>query len=319
MLISLIICTYNRSDILKISLQSYLKLIVPKGIEVELVIVDNNSKDNTNKTIHSFIEKSPRLDCRYIFEPQQGLSYARNTGYQYAKGDYIAYLDDECTLPPQWLEVAIKTINSYSPAFLGGPYYGKYLPGSSSDWFKESFGDSYILQYNLDDGAMPEGRFISGGNMLIRRDVFDEIGLFDTALGMAGDTLNYGEEQDFQKRYILKKPNEVIWYSTDLFVWHFIRDEKMSIKHLFNEAIIRGRSSARTNNQSLILIRLSPLLLIGSVVRAVFSAIYKFFQSIFFNKPYFSLLYQDYKRGVWRDIGGLWEKVLILRDRLTSK
>lgn len=154
----------------------------------------------------------------YIFEGKQGLSHARNTGYKNSKGEYIAYIDDECVLPEQWLAEAFKRLKDNDPAFLGGSYYGKYLPESSSFWYKESYGDSYILhlQYNLSNAPMIN-RYLSGGNLFIRRDVFKKIGLFDVAFGMRGEIIGYGEEIEFQKHFVKKYPKEVIWYDQCFF------------------------------------------------------------------------------------------------------
>jgi len=305
MLISLVICTYNRVDILKVTLPSYNNLVTPKGVALEVIFINNNSNDETENYVKEFIKYSNKTNItyKYCFERKQGLSYARNKGYQEATGDYIAYLDDECILPVEWLEVAVKHIKAKTPAFLGGPYYGKYLPNVSSKWFKESFGDSYILQYNLPDGPM-NGRYLSGGNLIIRRNVFEKIGLFDTNLGMKGNTINYGEEQDLQKRFISQFPEESILYIADLFVWHLIRREKMTMNFLFKDALIRGFSATKLmNNHSNLKLFSSPFFLLFSVLNTILSYIYNFFISLFSKKSFFTLLYNDYKKGTWRNIG----------------
>ncbi len=307
---SLIICTYNRSDILKATLPSLLDIVIPQNEFLEIIIVDNNSKDATKKIAYDFIDTvgkldTPSLTADYIFEGKQGLSHARNTGYKSAKGKYIAYIDDECILPNSWLQEAYEIINSEAPAFLGGPYLGKYFPGSSSSWYKESFGDSYILQYELENGPM-KNRYISGGNMFIRRDVFEKVGLFDVNLGMSGEKVNYGEEVEFQKRFLNAYPNEIVWYDSKVFVWHCIRDIKMKISFLFKDALIRGKSSAELQQNTSEQLRKAPFHLIFFVIKALLSAIKKFFESIFKREHFFLLLYRDYKNGTWRDIGGAW-------------
>ena len=314
MLITIVICTYNRAEILKTTLPCYTSLIKPSAVKLELIIVDNNSNDETKTIAKGFTTKNKDdfANLVYVFEPKQGLSHARNTGYKHAKGDYIAYIDDECILPINWLEEAINTIKKQNkPAFLGGPYFGKFLPGHTSTWYKESFGDSYILQYKLPDGPMRE-HYLSGGNLIIRKDVFDKIGLFDAALGMSGETINYGEEQDFQKRLRLQYPNEVTWYNSKLFVWHCIRVEKISIYYLYKEALIRGQSSAKTKSYSGLELVISPILLLFFLLRAIGSFTMKFVWSIFSKEHFFSLLHEDYKSRVWRDIGVSEQRVKLL-------
>ncbi len=314
MLISLVVCTYNRADILKITLPSYLTLIIPKDVTVELIIVDNNSKDNTKDIINTFITKNTLdLKIKYLFEEKQGVSYARNTGFKNSKGDYIAYLDDECILPEQWLKIACQIIESDNPAFLGGPYLGKFMPGTRSIWYKESYGDIWLLQQSISNGPI-KGFFLSGGNFFIRRDIFEKTGLFNTKLGMNGETVGYGEEPEFQQRFINKYPNEVTYYHSDLFVWHLIRDEKITIIGRFKDALARGMSQAElaTKPSKALLIK-SPFLLVYHSVKSVLSAIIKFPKSFFSSNHYFTLLHQDYDNNNWAEIGKSyhWSKLLL--------
>jgi glycosyltransferase involved in cell wall biosynthesis len=320
MLITIVICTYNRADILKTTLPCYNALIIPQNVTLEVIIVDNNSSDETPSLVKEFIKSSSsEAVFSYIFEEKQGVSHARNAGYQKASGDYIGYLDDECILPEQWLKVALSTIELHHPAFLGGPYYGKFLPGTTSKWCKESFGDGYIVDFDLPNGPMV-GNYLSEGNMFVRKDVFEKIGLFDTELGMSGGTINYGEGPDFQRRFIEKYPDEVIWYNPRFFVWHLIRDEKISIKYRFKEALIRGQSSAKTKKYSISELLFSPFLLLFFVARAMASFVWKLAQSLFSKEHFFSLLYQDYKRSVWRDIGSaMYRSKLLIRHFLCRK
>jgi glycosyltransferase involved in cell wall biosynthesis len=307
-LFTIIVCTYNRADILKITLPCYTSLIKPSAVKLELIIVDNNSNDETKTIAKGFTTKNKDdfANLVYVFEPKQGLSHARNTGYKHAKGDYIAYIDDECILPENWLAEAITTIKKQNnPAFLGGPYYGKFLPDRSSIWYKESFRDFYLLQKNVPDGVL-KNNYLSGCNFITRRDVFTKIDLFDTNLGMTGNTLNYGEEQDFQRRFISQYPDEVIWYNSKLFVWHLIRDEQMSILHDFKEAVIRGQSSAKEKEFSLLQLMLSPFLLIVVIGRALLSALWALIKSLFSKEHFLTLLHRDYQNRVWRDIGAVW-------------
>jgi len=315
--ISIIVCTYNRADILKITMPFYLALKIPKGVTLEFIIIDNNSKDETKDYIDGFIEKNKAtINLQYFFEPKQGVSYARNTGYKHASGDYIGYLDDECILPEQWLEVAFNTIALNRPAFLGGPYYGRFLPDTTSAWCKESFGDGYIVEHNLPNGPM-EGMYLSEGNMLVRRDVFDKIGLFDTELGMTGRTISYGEGPDFQRRFIEEHSNEIIWYNPHFFVWHLIRNEKISITYRFKEALIRGASAAElSKNSSWALLLISPFLLIFFILKASLSALRYFLISLYSKEHLFTLLHHDYKKKTWRDIGRAWYRTKLLPNKL---
>jgi len=315
--ISLVICTYNRAEILKITLPFLLKLKQPQEITMEIIVIDNNSSDETRSFVSKFIQENNSLvEIKYFFEGKQGVSNARNTGYQCAKGDYICYLDDECILPEEWLNVAVNTIRTSSPAILGGPYYGRFLPGVTSTWCKESFGDSYILDHDFPNGPL-QTHNVSEGNMIIRKDIFNKIGSFDLNYGMTGSTIAYGEGDEFQRRLREKLPDEIIWYNPELFVWHLIRNEKISIGYRFKEALIRGESIAKfSKKRSSKVINYSPIMLLKYIFIASWSAFKKLIQSLQSKDHYFSILHKDYEDGTWRNIGIEWYRVKLLVKRI---
>ncbi|MGD8380729.1 MAG: glycosyltransferase, partial [Syntrophobacterales bacterium] len=90
--ISVIVCTYNRAELLGGTLRTLCHQTLDTS-EYEVIVVDNNSTDNTREVVDEFCRRSSNV--RYCFEPQQGLSHARNQGLQEAKGKYVAYIDDD--------------------------------------------------------------------------------------------------------------------------------------------------------------------------------------------------------------------------------
>ena len=133
--ISVVICTYNRAELLANGLQSLCEQTLTMS-HYEVIVVDNNSNDNTRAVTENFCQQYPNI--RYFFETQQGLSHARNRGWREAKADYVAYIDDECKVPSQWLTIAKQIIDRLSPAVFGGPYYG-YHNTLPPRWWKESY------------------------------------------------------------------------------------------------------------------------------------------------------------------------------------
>src|SRR5262249_35696322 len=101
-MISVIIPTYNRSEILRRALESLQTVEVPSDLKWELIIADNNSTDDTRSCIQEF-EKPGRLPIRYVFEKKQGANFARNAGIQVAKGKTLLFTDDDVTFDPRWL------------------------------------------------------------------------------------------------------------------------------------------------------------------------------------------------------------------------
>jgi GT2 family glycosyltransferase len=161
--------------------------------------------------------------------------------------------------------------------------------------------------------------YLSEGNMLVRRDVFKKIGVFDERLGMIGGKVAYGEGPDFQRRFIEKYPDEVIWYDAKLHVWHLIRDEKISILYRFKEALIRGASAIELRQQhSTLALVIAPFLFIYFVLKSLVSYLFKSIQSLFSKEHFFTLLHHDYENGTWRDIGSAWFRMKLLLQKLIS-
>ena len=117
--ISIITCTFNRSESIKDTLNSVLVQKNCKEFNYEVIVVDNNSTDNTKKVIEEYIPAfNGRL--RYIFEPRQGKSYALNTGISNSKYEIIAIIDDDETAHSEWLYNLHKTFVDYNADMVGG-------------------------------------------------------------------------------------------------------------------------------------------------------------------------------------------------------
>ncbi len=119
LMISVIICNYNRVELFANALQTIREQTLETSY-YEIIVVDNNSQDGTHDIMEHFCRDYANI--RYCLETRQGLSHARNLGWREANGEYVAYIDDECKVPVQWLAVARQIIERQSPAVFGGPY-----------------------------------------------------------------------------------------------------------------------------------------------------------------------------------------------------
>ena len=232
--ISVVICTYNRANLLDDGLRTLCDQTLATP-HYEVIVVDNNSQDNTRAVTEDFCRHYPNI--RYFFETQQGLSYARNRGWREAKAAYVAYIDDECKVPSQWLSIANQIIDRLSPAVFGGPYYG-YHKSSPPRWWKESY--EAFEPYDT-ARALSEGEYIRGGNIFIRRRLLELMGGFEVALGMSGNKLGYGEESHFQRRLRATMPDELIYYDPKLYILHLVRPEKMTWRYILFSRFSSGR------------------------------------------------------------------------------
>ena len=232
--ISVVICTYNRAALLANGLQTLCEQTLAKS-HYEVIVIDNNSKDETGAVTEDFCRRYPNI--RYFFESQQGLSHARNRGWREAQAAYVAYIDDECKVPPQWLTIAKQIIDRLSPAVFGGPYYG-YHNTLPPRWWKESY---EAFEHSDTARALSEGEYVRGGNLFIQRRLLESMGGFEVTLGMSGNKLGYGEESHFQRRVRATLPNELIYYDPNLYTYHLVRPEKMTWRYILTSRFGSGR------------------------------------------------------------------------------
>lgn len=253
---SIIICTYNRAKILEICLNSVANLAKNDNFDYEVLIIDNNSTDDTKKTTEDLISTFPddrQSGWAYHLETKQGLSHARNRGIAESRGDWLIFLDDECDVRADWLMRLQRIMDRENPVMLGGPYRGKFLPGVDrsryAKGYLERYGDSYHLRDAWQERWLSKPG-LSGGNMAIRRDLLEELGSFDPAFGMSGGKLRYGEETDLQLRILARHPVHSIYYSPDLELIHYIRPEKTGLRPSFESCVQRARNVATLQSSS---------------------------------------------------------------------
>ena len=187
--VSVVVCTYNRADLLPGALQSLLRLDIPAHWEFELLVVDNGSTDRTARVVAELMRASDRR-MRYILEPTAGVAAARNTGVAQATGDWIAFCDDDQLADPAWLRELVSFARRRNFRVVGGAMR-LILPPSATDVpceVRSIFSETPVLT-----GPRACGRFESpsGGNALIERSVFEEVGLFDATLAEAGEDIEF--------------------------------------------------------------------------------------------------------------------------------
>jgi glycosyltransferase involved in cell wall biosynthesis len=222
--ISVVVCTYNRCDLLAKTLETLAASKLPLSIKWDVVVVDNNSTDETRKVVESFCNLYPRF--RYAFEPRQGLSYARNTGIAQSRGEIVAFVDDDERVELDWLWNLTSPLCDGKWAGAGGRIMAAW-PRSLPDWLADDDPNNIGPFGTLDLGeeAGDLGRPPYGGNMAYTREMFERYGNFRTDLGRSSNNLQGREEIEFANR--LLGAGEHLWYAPQAVVHHKVLEHRM--------------------------------------------------------------------------------------------
>ena len=228
--ISVIICTYNREKYIAEALESIKNQGLPADT-YEVIVVDNNSKDQSGEIIKSFIASNPVLSFIYYLETSQGLSHARNAGIALAKGKIICFIDDDAITGKDFLGEIISFFDKYPDAgAVGGKVIPRFVEGEP-EWLSK-----YVRKVvsEIDFGhyihVLTGRRYPFGANMSFRAEIFQKYGKFHPDLGRKGNSLMGGEEKDLFDR--MKNGGEKIYYDPDIFVWHIIDPHRLTEDYL---------------------------------------------------------------------------------------
>lgn len=240
--ISIVVCTYNRCERLQRFLQS-MEAVPDVPLPVwELIIVDNNSSDDTRQVVEACAR---RWTARvvYLFEPRQGKSYALNAGIAAARGGIVACTDDDVTVHPQWLSGLWQTFLAYDCPAVGGkivPVFEAAIPRWLALYPSYPFLNALV---SFDFGTVPcalrHPPF--GANMAFRKEVFARYGLFRTDLGPAdGNPMGKGEDSEFASR--LLRDGKTIMYAPGAVIFHPVERERLKRAYFSSWYYNYGRS-----------------------------------------------------------------------------
>lgn len=188
MKLSLVIPAYNEEACIGKCLSSVLKEKERSGLDVEVIVVNNNSTDRTKDVALSF------PSVRVVDEPQKGIVKARQAGYLSAAGDLIANVDADNILPEGWIERAFGELSRNNDLVaLSGPLVYYDLSWIVNVQVKFFYGLGYATNL-FNRHILKKGAMLQGGNFVLRKSALDKVGGFNTSIDF------YGEDTDIACR-----------------------------------------------------------------------------------------------------------------------
>ncbi|MBI3652024.1 MAG: glycosyltransferase family 2 protein [Acidobacteria bacterium] len=199
--IAVILCTYNRCELLPQAIASILAQDCPQ-VRYELLVVDNHSTDRTREVCEAMLSPSP-VPARYLFEPQQGVSFARNAAIAQARAPILAFFDDDVCVSRNWV-ATIKRAFAEHPDLAG--LGGKVLPqgcGAFPEWLTRQHWMPLALQDYGDqafriNAENPLG--LVAANLALRREALKRTGLFSPVLQRVKNRIGSMEDHELHQR-----------------------------------------------------------------------------------------------------------------------
>ena len=238
---SVIIPTHNNCEYLRNTIISLQEQKFPKN-DYEIIVVDNNSTDNTPGVVEE-CKRNGEKEIVYVKEQNIGLHYARHRGAKIAKGEILAYVDDDVICDSNWLSELIKPYDDPEVGVVGGKILPKYEV-EPPEWIKY-FSSAYLSLID-EEGEVKESLTIFGCNFSIRKSVLFEVGGFNPdAFGDEKLIWYRGDGESGLIRKVRDAHKKTI-YTPFAVVWHVIPKSRLTLDFYKRRAFMEGISDSFT-------------------------------------------------------------------------
>ena len=209
----------------------------------EIIVAVDNNRDLYERSQSDFGESVKVV----LNAGVKGLSATRNVGIAAARGDLVAFLDDDAVAEADWLECLIQPFGNPMVMAVGGRSVPSWPGESSPLWFPEEF--DFIVgctaHKSLLLGRGNEVRSVTGSNMCFRREVFERVGGWNRQLGRVGQNQAGGEEAELCLRIKNQMPEAVILYERSAVVHHKVPPQRATLKYVFTFCFKEGTTRAK--------------------------------------------------------------------------
>jgi glycosyltransferase involved in cell wall biosynthesis len=242
MQLTIAICTWNRAEMLRRTLEHMTLLDIPARVTLEILVVNNNCTDETDEIVDSL---RGRLPVRRAFESEPYLSAARNHAVQLATGEYIIWTDDDVLVDSEWVKAYYDAFLRWPDAAIFGGSIEPLFEAAPPAWLLRTIDWFAPVLPVVDAGTEPtpvtHAQKPYGANMAFRADALAEFP-FDLALGVSSlrGITSVGGEEHVVIRAMLDAGFDG-WWVPDARVKHYVPPERMTIAHFRRKAASWGK------------------------------------------------------------------------------
>lgn len=264
---SIVFATRDRSPQLKRTLDAYLELDI-EGISWELIVIDNNSQDDTDKVL---AEAAASLPLTHLFVSEPGQNRARNIALERLCGDLVIFTDDDALPDPGCLRAYIDAARRWPDEIIFGARIDPDFPPDTPEWLKDpefKYSSTMFGHYAPSTTEGPVKRHPYGPSFAVRRSAL-KARRFDEDLGPQPGAYAVGGEGDFLRR--LAGDRYQFIHVPDARVRHVVRPSQVTPAWLFARARKKGRGQVYMPSSSKpprLHVRGMPLRLLASLARS---------------------------------------------------
>ncbi|NOR70191.1 MAG: glycosyltransferase [Methylomarinum sp.] len=251
--ITIVICTHNRSDLLLQTIHSINHAHCLTDINLSLLVIANACSDDTLHKLQLYKEKNILPPIYFEEEPIPGKSHALIRAVNLINEGYICFIDDDHRVDKHYFCTVINAIKSQPDISI---FCGQIIPDWTSqepEWIHDQ-GQYKIYPLpipHFELGTQPmlvkHGvKLPGGGNLIVNRNVFNQVGHFSTELGPKGHNLSGSEDSDFILRVL--KANLTIQYVPGIIQYHYVDEERLKFNYLVRKSFQRTRSLTKTKH-----------------------------------------------------------------------
>lgn len=236
-----IVCTHNRASYLAAAVASLAAQRELGAGNLEIIVVDNASTDDTPRVIAELQRQVPCL--RSVEEPSLGLSRARNAGWRSAGAGVVAYIDDDAIAAPTWARRILDLFATRPrPACAGGPVRALW-EGRRPAWLSDAVSECFThVDWGSDRSALTPAQWLAGCNVAFARDALADAGGFPAELGRVGASLLSMEDVAVQRT--LRRRGLPVLYDPQIVVEHRILRERLNPAWVERRVYWNGVSTA---------------------------------------------------------------------------
>lgn len=225
------ICTFQRPALLKRLLTELIRQDTKDMFTFSIVITDNDELKSARLLVSEFSAQC-NINITYCVEPRRSISYARNKGLEYAKGDVIAFIDDDEFPPPNWLYHMIKTLADYKAAGVFGPVRS-HFDTKPPDWLIKG---RFFERPEHHTGFIMPWNECRTGNVLIKKKIIDNLGtIFRPEFGAGASDIDLF-------RRLMEAGYTFVWCN-EAVVYEVVSPNRWKRSFMIKRALLRGKIS----------------------------------------------------------------------------